>query len=239
MADVQNKPIVKTIGLKKTYNPGTEKAVDALHGIDLEIFPGEFVAIIGQSGSGKSTMLNILGALDVPTAGEVWIDGTEISKLSSDGLAKLRGESIGFVFQFHYLLDEFTCLENALMPISIRKGAPDKADIEAAKVILRRVGLDDQMNKKAPQMSGGQQQRTAIVRALVSKPRLVLADEPTGNLDARSGAEVFKLMREIAKETGVAFIMVTHDDRLARAADRVIRIEDGLTIEVAPDSVVH
>jgi lipoprotein-releasing system ATP-binding protein len=159
--------------------------------------------------------------------------------LSSDGLAKLRGESIGFVFQFHYLLDEFTCLENALMPISIRKGAPDKADIEAAKVILRRVGLDDQMNKKAPQMSGGQQQRTAIVRALVSKPRLVLADEPTGNLDARSGAEVFKLMREIAKETGVAFIMVTHDDRLARAADRVIRIEDGLTIEVAPDSVVH
>jgi ABC-type lipoprotein export system ATPase subunit len=205
----------------------------------LEIFPGEFVAIIGQSGSGKSTMLNILGALDVPTAGEVWIDGTEISKLSSDGLAKLRGESIGFVFQFHYLLDEFTCLENALMPISIRKGAPDKADIEAAKVILRRVGLDDQMNKKAPQMSGGQQQRTAIVRALVSKPRLVLADEPTGNLDARSGAEVFKLMREIAKETGVAFIMVTHDDRLARAADRVIRIEDGLTIEVAPDSVVH
>jgi ABC-type lipoprotein export system ATPase subunit len=197
------------------------------------------VAIIGQSGSGKSTMLNILGALDVPTAGEVWIDGTEISKLSSDGLAKLRGESIGFVFQFHYLLDEFTCLENALMPISIRKGAPDKADIEAAKVILRRVGLDDQMNKKAPQMSGGQQQRTAIVRALVSKPRLVLADEPTGNLDARSGAEVFKLMREIAKETGVAFIMVTHDDRLARAADRVIRIEDGLTIEVAPDSVVH
>jgi ABC-type lipoprotein export system ATPase subunit len=239
VADVQNKPIVKTIGLKKTYNPGTEKAVDALHGIDLEIFPGEFVAIIGQSGSGKSTMLNILGALDVPTAGEVWIDGTEISKLSSDGLAKLRGESIGFVFQFHYLLDEFTCLENALMPISIRKGAPDKADIEAAKVILRRVGLDDQMNKKAPQMSGGQQQRTAIVRALVSKPRLVLADEPTGNLDARSGAEVFKLMREIAKETGVAFIMVTHDDRLARAADRVIRIEDGLTIEVAPDSVVH
>ena len=239
MADVQNKPIVKTIGLKKTYNPGTEKAVDVLHGIDLEIFPGEFVAIIGQSGSGKSTMLNILGALDVPTAGEVWIDGTEISKLSSDGLAKLRGESIGFVFQFHFLLDEFTCLENALMPISIRKGAPNKADIEAAKVILRRVGLDDQMNKRAPQMSGGQQQRTAIVRALVSKPRLVLADEPTGNLDARSGAEVFKLMREIAKETGVAFIMVTHDDRLARAADRVIRIEDGLTIEVAPDSVVH
>ena len=239
MADVRNNPIVKTIGLKKTYNPGTEKAVDVLHGIDLEIFPGEFVAIIGQSGSGKSTMLNILGALDVPTAGEVWIDGTEISKLSSDGLAKLRGESIGFVFQFHYLLDEFTCLENALMPISIRKGAPDKADIEAAKVILRRVGLDDQMNKRAPQMSGGQQQRTAIVRALVSKPRLVLADEPTGNLDARSGAEVFKLMREIAKETGVAFIMVTHDDRLARAADRVIRIEDGLTIEVAPDSVVR
>ena len=232
-------PIVRIHALRKTYNPGTEKSVEVLCGIDLSIFPGEFVAIIGQSGSGKSTLLNILGALDVPTSGQVSIDGTEISRLDSDGLAKLRGESIGFVFQFHYLLDEFTCLENALMPISIRKGAPSAEDVRAAKELLRRVGLESQINKRAPQMSGGQQQRNAIVRALVHKPRLVLADEPTGNLDARSGAEVFALMREIAKETGVAFIMVTHDDRLARAADRVIRIEEGVTKEINPASLNH
>lgn len=227
-----NQPIVQTLELRKTYNPGTDKAVEVLHGVNMQAFAGEFVALVGQSGSGKSTLLNILGALDTPTSGQVLIDGIDIASLSSDGLASLRGTKIGFVFQFHHLLDEFSCLENALMPVSIQKGAPEKDDIAYAKRLLQRVGLDDQMNKKANQMSGGQQQRNAIVRALCNKPKLVLADEPTGNLDSHSGQEVFKLMREIAKETGVAFIMVTHDDRLAAAADRILRIEDGLISEV-------
>ena len=230
-------PIVQTIALRKTYNPGTDKAVEVLHGVDMQAFAGEFVAIIGQSGSGKSTLLNILGALDTPTSGQVLIDGIDIATLSSDGLASLRGTKIGFVFQFHHLLDEFSCLENALIPVSIRKGAPDKDDLAYARRLLIRVGLESQMNKRPSQMSGGQQQRNAIVRALCNKPKLVLADEPTGNLDSHSGQEVFTLMREIAKETGVAFLMVTHDDRLAAAADRILRIEDGLMTEVpAPDS---
>ncbi len=227
-----NSPIVQAIDLRKTYNPGTDKAVEVLHGVNMQAFAGEFVAIIGQSGSGKSTLLNILGALDTPTSGQVLIDGIDIATLSSDGLASLRGTKIGFVFQFHHLLDEFSCLENALMPVSIRKGAPDKDDLAYAKRLLTRVGLESQMNKRANQMSGGQQQRNAIVRALCNKPKLVLADEPTGNLDSHSGQEVFTLMREIAKETGVAFLMVTHDDRLAAAADRILRIEDGLMTEV-------
>jgi ABC-type lipoprotein export system ATPase subunit len=223
---------VRTKGLRKTYNPGQPGEIEVLHGVDMEVPPGEFVAIIGQSGSGKSTLLNILGALDVASAGTVEIDGTDISTLDSDGLAALRGDTVGFVFQSHYLLDEFSCLENALMPVTIRKGAPDAADVARVTALLQRVGLDDQLHKLPGQMSGGQQQRTAIIRALANEPRLILADEPTGNLDSRAGQEVFSLMRDMARETGVAFIMVTHDDRLARAADRILRIEDGLLQEV-------
>jgi ABC-type lipoprotein export system ATPase subunit len=218
--------------LHKTYNLGTDKAVEVLHGLNMEAHAGEFVAIIGQSGSGKSTLLNILGALDTPTSGDVFIDGVNVAGLDSDGLANLRGNKIGFVFQFHHLLDEFNCLENALMPVTIQKGAPTKDDTAYAITLLKRVGLGDQLRKRANQMSGGQQQRNAIVRALTNRPSLVLADEPTGNLDSRSGAEVFALMREIAAEMGVAFLMVTHDDRLARQADRVLRIEDGLIHKV-------
>ncbi|MDX1933828.1 MAG: ABC transporter ATP-binding protein [Capsulimonadales bacterium] len=231
-ADASRPVIVRTIGLRKTYGEGGPNPVEVLHGVDMEAYAGEFVAIIGQSGSGKSTLLNILGALDVPTAGQVLIDEIDIGSLDSDGLAELRSDKIGFVFQFHHLLEEFTCLENALMPVMIRKGAAESQDIEYARRLLTRVGLESQMNKRANAMSGGQQQRNAIVRALVNRPRLVLADEPTGNLDSHSGEEVFKLMREIARETHVAFLMVTHDDRLARAADRALRINDGL-IETA------
>jgi ABC-type lipoprotein export system ATPase subunit len=223
--------VVRTVGLKKTYNAGTPNAVEVLHGINMEARAGEFVAIIGQSGSGKSTLLNILGALDTPTEGTVEIAGVDIAALDTDGLARLRSTTVGFVFQFHHLLDEFDCLENALMPVTIRKGAPEREDVEYAKRLLGRVGLAEQMGKRPNRMSGGQQQRCAIVRALVNRPRLVLADEPTGNLDSRSGQEVFALMREIARETGVAFLMVTHDDRLARAAARALRIEDGLMYE--------
>jgi lipoprotein-releasing system ATP-binding protein len=223
---------VEVIELKKIYNRGTVNEVEVLHGVNMTASAGEFIAIIGQSGSGKSTLLNILGALDIPTGGKVLIDGVDIAQLNSSGLASLRGKKVGFVFQFHHLLDEFTCLENALMPVTIQKGTPDKNDIDYAKHLLERVGLESQMNKKPSRMSGGQQQRNAIVRALVNRPRVVLADEPTGNLDSRVGQEVFTLMREIAKETGVAFLMVTHDERLAAAADRILRIEDGRMQEI-------
>jgi lipoprotein-releasing system ATP-binding protein len=227
--------IVRATGVRKTYGLGGPNEIEVLHGLDMEARAGEFVAIIGQSGSGKSTLLNILGALDTPTEGQVLIDGADIGTLDANGLADLRGNKIGFVFQFHYLLDEYNCLENALMPVIIQKGRPGKEDTEYARNLLHRVGLETQAGKRPNQMSGGQQQRCAIVRALANRPRLVLADEPTGNLDSRSGAEVFALMREIARETGVAFLMVTHDDRLARAADRILRIEDGLINEVTLD----
>jgi len=222
--------VVATRGLKKTYFGKIE--VPVLHGIDMEVHAGEFVAIIGQSGSGKSTLLNILGALDVPTEGTVLIDGVDIATLSEDGLAHLRNRVIGFVFQFHYLLNELTCLENVLTPITISRGEASEEETSYVLALLDRVGLADQINKHPDAMSGGQNQRCAIIRALASQPKIVLADEPTGNLDSRSGNEVFKIMREMNREKGVAFIMVTHDDRLAQEADRILSIEDGWVHEV-------
>lgn len=217
--------VVATHGLKKTYFGKVETPV--LHGIDMEVYAGEFVAIIGQSGSGKSTLLNILGALDVPTEGTVLIDGVDIATLSEDGLADLRNRVVGFVFQFHYLLDELSCLENVLTPITISKGEASEEEKSYASALLERVGLADQVDKHPDTMSGGQNQRCAIIRALANQPKIVLADEPTGNLDSRSGNEVFNIMREMNRERGVAFIMVTHDDRLAQEADRILAIEDG------------
>ena len=222
--------VVATYGLKKTYFGKVETPV--LHGIDIEIRAGEFVAIIGQSGSGKSTLLNILGALDVPTEGQVVIDGVDIATLSEDGLAALRNRVVGFVFQFHYLLDELSCLENALTPVAIGKGEASEEDTSRVIALLERVGLGKQVHKHPDTMSGGQNQRCAIIRALTNQPKIVLADEPTGNLDSRSGDEVFTIMREMNRENGVAFIMVTHDDRLAQEADRILMIEDGWVHEV-------
>ena len=226
----RNQIVVETCGLKKTYFGKIETPV--LHGVDIEISAGEFVAIIGQSGSGKSTLLNILGALDVPTEGSVLIDGVNISTLSEDKLAALRNRVIGFVFQFHYLLDELSCLENALTPLVIHKGEVTKDEEERVIALLERVGLGQQLHKRPDTMSGGQNQRCAMIRALANQPKIVLADEPTGNLDSRSGDEVFKIMREMNRENGVAFIMVTHDDRLAQEADRILLIEDGCVHEV-------
>jgi ABC-type lipoprotein export system ATPase subunit len=225
--------VVETRGLQKTYFG--KIAVPVLHGIDLQIRAREFVAIVGQSGSGKSTLLNILGALDVPTAGTVYINGVDIATLSQDGLALLRSDEVGFIFQFHYLLDEFTCLENALMPLTIRHGGETEEQRARVVSLLQRVGLGDQLHKRPDEMSGGQNQRCAIVRALANAPRIVLADEPTGNLDSRSGEEVFALMREMNRDSGVAFVMITHDDRLAQAADRILLIEDGMLRELDKD----
>lgn len=223
--------VIETIGLKKTYSG--KVPVPVLFGIDFRVSAGEFVAIIGQSGSGKSTLLNILGALDVPTGGTVRIDGVDISKLSEDGLARLRSQVVGFVFQAHFLLEELTCLENAVLPVTIRNGMATAGETEWIKELLVRVGLGGQLDKYPDTMSGGENQRCSIVRALANRPKIVLADEPTGNLDSRSGAEVFALMREMSREVGIAFVMVTHDERLAHAADRVLMIEDGL-MKAAP-----
>jgi ABC-type lipoprotein export system ATPase subunit len=222
--------VVETRELRKTYFGKVD--VPVLFGIDIEIRAEEFVAVIGQSGSGKSTLLNLLGALDTPTSGTVFINGVDISTLDENELARLRSDEIGFIFQFHYLLDEFTCLENALMPISIREGGVSEAQRQRVIGLLQRVGLGAKLDKHPDEMSGGENQRCAVVRALANAPLIVLADEPTGNLDSASGAEVFALMRQMNRESRVAFVMITHDDRLARAADRILRIENGLLHEV-------
>ncbi len=223
--------VIETRELEKTYFGKVN--IPVLHGINLQIREREFVAIIGQSGSGKSTLLNILGALDVPTSGKVLVNGVDISTLDEDGLAILRSTEIGFIFQAHFLLNEFTCLENALMPITIRHGEADEAQTSRVLQLLERVGLSDQINKHPDEMSGGQNQRCAIVRSLANSPKIILADEPTGNLDRNSGEEVFALVREMNRESGVAFVMITHDDRLAQQADRIFLIEDGGILEMS------
>ncbi len=229
VGEARGVPAVEAIGLQKTYFGAVP--VRVLHGIDMRVEAGEFVSVLGQSGSGKSTLLNCIGALDRPTDGRVIVAGQDLADLDDDELADLRNMTVGFVFQFHYLQDEFTCLENTLMPISIRKGQADPEDVERVTDLLERVGLGHRLGNLPSQLSGGEQQRTAIVRALANQPRLVLADEPTGNLDSTSSAQVFGLMREINQETGVAFVLVTHDDRLAAQGDRILRIEDGLLTE--------
>jgi lipoprotein-releasing system ATP-binding protein len=217
--------VIETRGLRKTYVGKVVAPV--LHGIDLQIRAGQFVATMGQSGSGKSTLLSILGALDVPTGGTVLINGVDISRLDDDALADLRSAGIGFIFQFHHLLDEYTCLETALLPPIIRCGSITEAGCARVIHLLERVGLGHRLDNHPEEMSGGETQRCAIVRALAKAPRIVLADELTGNLDSRSGQDVFALMREMNCDMGAAFVMVTHDDRLAQAADRVLLIEDG------------
>ncbi len=233
-APLENRLVIETRGLEKTYLGKVN--IPVLHDINIQIREQEFVAIIGQSGSGKSTLLNILGALDVPTGGTVLVNGVDISTLDEDGLAILRSEEVGFIFQAHFLLNEFTCLENALMPITIRHGEADEEQTSRVLQLLERVGLGDQINKHPDEMSGGQNQRCAIVRSLANSPKIILADEPTGNLDRNSGEEVFALMREMNRESGVAFVMITHDDRLAQQADRILLIEDGGIIEMTKEA---
>jgi len=216
------RPIVEAIDLEKCYGDGIKTW--ALRGIDFRIDPGEFLAIVGASGSGKSTLLNVVGALDRQSSGKILIDGVDTSTLDDPGLAALRGDTIGFVFQFHYLLAEFTVLENALMPQWIRGKTVDTKWIRA---LLGRVGLADRLNSRPGELSGGQQQRVAIVRALANRPKLILADEPTGNLDSQNGALVFDLLTELNEELGIAFMLVTHDDRLAQRARRIVAMGDG------------
>jgi lipoprotein-releasing system ATP-binding protein len=198
-----------------------------LFDLDLEFERGSFNAIIGQSGSGKSTLLNIIGALDNPTSGKVVIDGIDITKKNQKELSTIRNKTIGFIFQFHYLLPEFTAYENVLMPYWMNNMNPPNEIIDKANYLMEKMGLKDVKDKPSTNISGGQQQRTAIARSLINNPPIVLADEPTGNLDSENTKTVYDLLREINKEFKTTFILVTHDQRVAQMADRIIELKDG------------
>ena len=237
MADVQGQdragPTLRLEGIRKSYGTGTAHETEVLHGIDLTLARGEFAALIGPSGSGKSTLLNLIGLLDKPTAGKLFLTGQEAENLPDKALTRLRGNAIGFVFQFHNLLPAFTAVENVMLPLLSARGRPDAAMHARAQDLIDKVGLKPWGHHLANDLSGGQQQRVAIARSLVMQPALVLADEPTGNLDTQSADRIFDLMRSVRKISGTTFLIVTHDPRLARRCDRIIELVDG---KVASDS---
>ncbi|MFZ4538865.1 ABC transporter ATP-binding protein [Propionivibrio sp.] len=220
-------PVLQLDNIHKSYGTGSAVEVEVLHGISLQLQRGEFAALIGPSGSGKSTLLNLIGLLDRPSQGQLLIDGEATGRLDDSALTRLRGRRIGFVFQHHHLIPAFTALENVMMPLLVERGRPDDEMRERATMLLEQVGLSPQRNNKANQMSGGQQQRVAIARALTMRPSLVLADEPTGNLDTKSADSVFALMREVSASDQTTFLIVTHDARLAARCDRIIELVDG------------
>ena len=211
--------------LKKSFHLD-QTEIHVLNGVSLEITRGEMVAIVGASGVGKTTLLHVLGTLDRPTSGSVQFDGEDVFAKDELALADFRNRKIGFVFQFHHLLPEFTALENVMMPALIRR-QPEEEARAAAETILKEVGLEHRLEHRTGEMSGGEQQRVAVARALVLRPDLVLADEPTGNLDTHTGEDVFKLMRDLNRAKGVTFVIVTHNEALSNQADRIIRMVDG------------
>ena len=217
--------VVELKKVVKTY-PGPVPT-QVLFDIDLAFQEGTFNSLIGQSGSGKSTLLNIIGTLDRPISGEVIINGHSTGGMGKDELATLRNRTIGFVFQFHYLLPEFTAIENVLMPYRIAHGNVDKSAVKRAEELMDIVGLSQVKDNLSTKMSGGQQQRTAIARALMNSPKVILADEPTGNLDSESSANVYRLFRKINAEMKTMFLIVTHDRRIAEQTDRIVEIKDG------------
>ena len=220
-------PLIALDGVRKSYNLGLPNEAEVLHGVSLSLARGEFAALIGPSGSGKSTLLNLIGLLERPSAGSYRILGQETTELDDAGLTQMRASALGFVFQFHHLLPAFTALENVTLPALMREGRVSARQKERARSILEAVGLSQAMGKRPGELSGGMQQRVAIARALVLQPPLILADEPTGNLDTAASDEVFKLMRRMHVEQGVSFLIVTHDTRLAARCDRVIELVDG------------
>ena len=220
--------LIEVKDLYKIYNPG-ENEVRALDGVSLTIDRGEFVAIIGHSGSGKSTFMNMLGLLDVPTSGEYKLDGHNTSKLSDDEMSEIRNKEIGFIFQGFNLISSLTAQENVELPLAYR-GMPKAQRHVLSEDALKRVGLEKRMNNFPAQLSGGEQQRVAIARAVAKNPPIILADEPTGNLDSHSGAEVMRILHELHRE-GRTVILITHDNEIAANAHRVIRIQDGQVVE--------
>lgn len=224
-------PVLRLQGLRKSYNVGKPNEVEVLHGLEMSLARHDFAALVGASGSGKSTLLNIIGLLDVPTAGELFLLGEPTRGMDDARRTALRGSSIGFVFQFHHLISAFTALENVLMPLMVARGRPSTADTDLARGLLAEVGMDAFADRKPGELSGGQQQRVAVARALITRPSLLLADEPTGNLDSQSADDVFALFRRFNEKFGCAVLLVTHDKRISDECDRVISLRDGVIVQ--------
>jgi putative ABC transport system ATP-binding protein len=220
--------VMETVGLEKEYPQG-DSVLRVLKGIDIKIVEGEFMAIMGPSGSGKSTLLNMLGALDKPTAGKIFVHGTDLDMLNDNELADLRNKEIGFVFQFFNLIPRLNALNNVALPIAIA-GVPPRERRERAGKLLELVGLEERMDHKPSELSGGEQQRVAIARALVNEPSVLLCDEVTGNLDSKTGFEVMELLLSLNREQGKTFILITHDPNVAQMAQRLVQLQDGIII---------
>jgi len=227
---MNNGVVLAVRDLHKTYVMGEER-IEVLRGVDMEVRQGEVVSVVGPSGVGKSTLLHIMGTLDRPTKGQVLIDGVDVFGLSEEERARFRNRTVGFVFQFHHLLPEFTAIENVMLPRIIGGDPPERAR-EAAEALLKQVGLWRRRDHRPGELSGGEQQRVAVARALVNEPKVVLADEPSGNLDPESGEALYGLIRELSSSLGQAFVIATHNPELAHRADRAVRLQGGKLVPV-------
>lgn len=225
-----NNVVLEARNIQKQFSDG-KSTIEVIQDLSIKVHTGEFVSIVGASGSGKSTLLHILGGLDLPSQGQVWLNGQRFDHLGEAERGYLRNQHLGFVYQFHHLLPEFTALENVAMPLMLRADANYKTVKLQAEKLLDRVGLSHRMSHKPGELSGGERQRVALARALVTQPKLMMADEPTGNLDRKTAQQIFVLLKELQQELQMAMLIVTHDEQLAQAADRMLLMQDGVWVD--------